>query len=78
MSCATRQSALRIGDHTQYVVNGGSHQLRRGRRSGRADVRDQVADRYVNLVAYRADNRNAAGMNRPGYHLLVKRPQVFE
>ena len=50
---------------------------RRGRRRG-AQIRDQIADAHVDLVADGADDREAAGRDGPGDDLLVERPKVLQ
>src|SRR5512136_2591838 len=54
------------------------HELRRGAGGGRADVRDEVGDRDVGLVADRADHGDWTGGDRPREALVIEAPQILE
>src|SRR5438132_14402972 len=55
-----------------------NHDLRRGRRSWRADIGDQVADGEVRLVSHSRNRGNGACRDRPCHDLLVERPQILQ
>src|ERR1700737_779620 len=63
--------------HTDLALRA-DHDLRRGRRSWRAEVGDQVADGEVRLVSHSGNRGDGACSDRPRHDLLVKRPQILQ
>jgi hypothetical protein len=53
------------------------NQFGRGRRRGRPQVRDEVGNRHVAVVADADDDRQRRRANRARHHFLVERPQVL-
>ncbi len=72
------QLPLIIGDVALEFLARAQDDLGRGRRSGRAHVRDEIGDREVGFVAHAGDHGNRRRGDGPRDDFFVERPQVFE
>lgn len=75
---AQHQAPAQAVETLLQVAGVGRQQFGGGRRRRRAHVGDEVADRYVGLVADRADDRRGAGRHGARHRFFVEAPEVFQ
>lgn len=75
---AQHQAPAQAVETLLQVAGVGRQQFGGGRRRRRAHVGDEVADRYVGLVADRADDWRGAGRHGARHRFFVEAPEVFQ
>src|SRR5436305_6117753 len=75
--CRAEAPGEPIDPAAELVLRRDHHLGRRGR-GRRAEVRHEVRNRDVDLMADGGDNRHWRGHDRPGHALLVERPEILD
>ena len=79
LACHALREAPPVAFEQPREIGGiGHEQFRCGRRRRRAQIRDEIGDREVDLMADRRDDRDRARMDRARHRLVVERPEVLE
>ena len=72
------EAALQAIDARAGLFLGGHHHFGGSRWRWRAEVRDEVGDRDVDLVSDRGNDRHRGRRDRPRQDLLVERPEILD